>query len=143
MSTENFAVIELTNDAARFLGERLAESNASKVPFTQEPPFIKMTYGIRGDDDTIVGGIVAVLYCWRCLAIEMLWVDEKYQQQGLGSALLETVESEARKNGCALAHLDTFDFQAMDFYRKRGYEVFGVLPNCPPGHERFYLRKEL
>jgi ADP-ribose pyrophosphatase YjhB (NUDIX family) len=39
--------------------------------------------------------------------------------------------------------LDTFDFQAKDFYLKHGYDIFGVLGNCPPGHERYYMRKNL
>ena len=39
-------------------------------------------------------------------------------------ALLNKVESEAKAIGATLAHLDTFDFQAKDFYIKHGYEVF-------------------
>ncbi|PPE03578.1 hypothetical protein HCUR_00960 [Holospora curviuscula] len=26
----------------------------------------------------------------------------------------------------------TFDFQVKDFYLKQGYEIFGVLEDCPP-----------
>ena len=42
-----------------------------------------------------------------------------------------------------LIHLDTFDFQAKDFYLKHGYEVFGVLDDCPKGHKRYYMKKVL
>ena len=45
--------------------------------------------------------------------------------------------------GAALAHLDTFDFQARDFYLKNGYDVFGLLDDCPEGHTRYYLSKHL
>jgi hypothetical protein len=38
-------------------------------------------------------------------------------------------------------HLDTFDFQAKDFYVKHGYEVFGVLEDCPEGHVRYFMKK--
>jgi len=41
------------------------------------------------------------------------------------------------------AHLDTFSFQAPDFYQQRGYQVFGQLDDFPPGHRRYYLTKEL
>ena len=61
----------------------------------------------------------------------------------MGSLLLERVEKEAQAMGVSLSHLDTFDFQAKDFYLKHGYEIFGVLENCPPGHNRFYLKKSL
>jgi len=30
-----------------------------------------------------------------------------------------------------------------DFYLKHGYEIFGVLDNCPKGHKRYYLKKTL
>jgi len=40
--------------------------------------------------------------------------------------------------------LDTYDFQALAFYQKNGYEVFGILENCPaPGHIRYSLKKSL
>ena len=45
--------------------------------------------------------------------------------------------------GCTLSHLDTFDFQAKDFYLTKGYEIFGELENCPPGHKRIFLKKYL
>ena len=28
-----------------------------------------------------------------------------------------------------------------EFYEKQGYEVFGVLEDCPKGHCRYYLKK--
>ena len=41
--------------------------------------------------------------------------------------MLAEVESAAKEKGCYLIHLDTFDFQAKEFYEKQGYAVFGVL----------------
>ena len=43
-------------------------------------------------------------------------------------------EAEAVRNGCTHATLDTLDFQAEDFYRKRGYERIGVIENYVLGH---------
>jgi hypothetical protein len=34
-------------------------------------------------------------------------------------------------------------YQALDFYRKYGYTIFGQLDGLPPGHARYYLRKTL
>ncbi len=57
------------------------------------------------------------------------------------------MEREAQNKGAILVHLDTFDFQAKDFYLRHGYEVFGVLENPPTGfykqHKRYYLKKNL
>ncbi len=53
----------------------------------------------------------------------------------MGAILLNKIETEAKAKGCYLIHLDTFDFQAKDFYLKNGYEIFGVIENCPPNHK--------
>lgn len=42
-----------------------------------------------------------------------------------------------------LIHLDTFDFQAKDFYLKHGDEIFGVLEDCSKGYKRYYMKKVL
>ena len=57
--------------------------------------------------------------------------------------MLAKVEKIAKKYSANLVHLDTFDFQAKDFYLKHGYEVFGVLEDCPKCHKRYYMKKVL
>ena len=94
-------------------------------------------------DGEIVAGICGLIYGWKILYIDVLYVDENYRRQNLGGILLDHLEEEGRKMGCKMAHLDTFDFQAKDFYIKKGYQIFGVLKDCPKGHERYYLQKHL
>ena len=38
-------------------------------------------------------------------------------------------------------YLDTFEYQALPFYRKLGYELYGTLDGYPPGCRQYYLRK--
>jgi len=52
-------------------------------------------------------------------------------------------EEEARRRGCHSVHLDTLSFQALPFYQKHGYAVFGALENHPVGHTRYFLKKKL
>ena len=80
------------------------------------------------DNGAIIGGIHANLYFLKSiLHVDHLFVDEKYRGQDFGSLLLAKVEKFAKEYDANLVHLDTFDFQAKDFYLKHGYEVFGVL----------------
>lgn len=90
----------------------------------------------------VLGGIIGATY-WNWLYINLMWIHEDYRRQGYGAKLLELAEAEAKKRGAAYAHLDTFSFQAPDFYRKYGYEVYGTLQNFPPGHTRYYMKKTL
>ena len=77
------------------------------------------------------------------MRIGALFVDERYRGKGIGSALLKQVEEEARRMGAGVARLDTFEFQALNFYLKHGYEIWGILEDCPKGHKRYYLKKSL
>lgn len=124
------------------INDKIVDFNAQKAPFTQEDEFIYLDYVIK-NTDKVIGGISAIIYCWKCLYIDVIWVEEEYRHQGFGAKLLQKVEEEAKKSGCHLSHLDTFDFQAKDFYLNNGYEIFGELKDCPPGHSRFYLKKIL
>ena len=68
---------------------------------------------------------------------------EEYRKMGYGAQLLQELEKVAKEEKCSMIHLDTFDFQAKGFYEKNGFEVFGTLENCPPGHARYYMKKEI
>jgi GNAT superfamily N-acetyltransferase len=88
--------------------------------------------------------IVAGLYgftLWNWLHIRYLWVAEDLRHQGLGRQLMLAAEREARLRGCEHAHVDTFSFQAIPFYERLGYSVFGRLEDYPSGHHRVFLQK--
>ena len=104
--------------------------------------FQRLCFVIQETEEEILGGVMAEVY-WEWLYIDLLWVKEELRGQGYGRRLMETVEKKARELGAKNAYLDTFSFQAPEFYQKLGYQVFGELPACPPGHERFYMKKEL
>ncbi len=93
-------------------------------------------------DGTLRGGLLGDV-CASWLAIHVLWVDPELRSQGLGSQLLLEAEQQAKAAGAHSVVLDTFDWQAEGFYLRHGYEVFGRLPDFPPGHKRIYLRKTL
>jgi hypothetical protein len=56
---------------------------------------------------------------------------------------METTEIEARRRGCRNAYLDTFSYQAPQFYERLGYVAFGTLQDYPPGHQRVFMNKQL
>lgn len=140
----NNYVIEESNEAeAASIINELVNYNLSIVPQIQEEPFIWINKVIKNSENKIVAGINSKMYCWNCLFIDSLWVSDDFRRHGLATKLLNVVEKEAVKKGCKIIHLDTFDFQAKDFYIKQGYEVFGILENCPENHKRYYMKKNL
>lgn len=138
-----FNILNCVDDDAEYICDKLVEYNLSKVPKTQREEFISINKKIVDEDGSIIAGCIAKIYCWNVIYIDILWVDEKYRKSGLGTRLLNEIEAVALEEKCSLIHLDTFDFQAKDFYIKNGYEIFGVLEDCPKGHCRYYLKKKL
>lgn len=139
----NYSIKESNDKEAKFLIDRLVEYNLSIVPQIQEQPFIWINRVVKNNEDKIIAGINSKMYCWNCLYIDSLWVDSEYRREELGTKLLNEVEKIAIEKGCKLIHLDTFDFQAKDFYIKQGYEVFGILDSCPENHKRYYMKKSV
>lgn len=140
---KNYIIEESTNEERHLVDNGIVEYNLSKVPFTQDQPFVSINKVVKGLNGDILAGINSILYCWNCLYVDVLWVKEEFRGEGYGSALLKEVEKIAKEKGCTLIHLDTFDFQAKDFYLNHGYKVFGVLDDCPLEHKRYYMKKSL
>jgi GNAT superfamily N-acetyltransferase len=96
------------------------------------------------DGDELVGGACGrTVDVWRWLTVDLMWVDDVLRGRGLGRALLGRLEEEARLRGCDWSKLNTWDFQAPDFYTRCGYVEYGREVDYPPGHTNFLLRKDL
>jgi Acetyltransferases len=108
------------------------------------PPELRPLVVVLSDPDTgsVVGGLWGRT-SWAFLVVELLFVPEACRGQGIGARLLQTAEEEAMRRGCHGAWLDTFSFQAPEFYRRQGYTLFGTIENYPPGYARHFFRKHL
>ncbi len=102
----------------------------------------RVCFVVQTQDGDILGGVIGEKY-WEWFHLDLLWIQEDLRGKGYGEKLLAAVEEEAKKKGAKHVFLDTFTFQAPGFYQKYGYQVFGELPDFPPGHQRFYFTKEL
>ncbi|MGH7123012.1 MAG: GNAT family N-acetyltransferase [Stellaceae bacterium] len=95
---------------------------------------------LRDAEGALMGGLDGVIG-WEWLFVDNLWVRDELQRQGHGRDLLARGELYAIEHGCHSAWLETF--QALGFYRKHGYTVFGMLPDYPAGQTRYFLMKRL
>lgn len=138
-----YKTLSSTNKEIDFIDSKICEYNESKVPFELSIPSSKINRHIQDDMGNIIAGINCIYYAWKCIYIDVLWVKEEYRGTGIGSELLSEIEETAKEYGCHLIHLDTFDFQAKDFYIKQGFDIHGVLDDCPQGHKRYYMKKNI
>jgi GNAT superfamily N-acetyltransferase len=120
--------------------ERLVAFNEAKAGYANYQTFAALLNDPSTDDQ--VGGL------WGMSAggwffVEMIFVPEEYRGRGAGTALMRAAENAAQARGCVGIRLDTFTFQAPEFYEKLGYSEFGRLKNFPPGHERIFYFKAI
>ncbi len=122
--------------------EGLNAYNRERLPDVREVPYEFPQFKVV-IDGKMAGGILGRLEGYGTLYIEVLYVEPEYRGQRLGTKLIERMVAWAKEHGCPLIFLSTYDFQARGFYEKCGFSVFGELVNCPPGHTKFFLKRDL
>jgi len=128
----------LAPEDQRLALDRLIAFNAAAAgPLAHRELFVSLR-----QDEALRGACIGRTY-WGWLFVDILWIADEFRGQGYGKTLIGMAEDEARSRGCRHAYLDTFSFQAPDFYRRLGYAEFGRLPDFPEGHSRHFLTKAL
>ena len=123
--------------------EALADGlTAHALPHTGVRGFKALAAWLRDDRGTLIGGAYGYVN-WNWLFINLVWLRDDARGHGHGRRVILALEAAARERGCTHAHLDTFSFQAREFYEQLGYEVFSALDDYPPGHQRFFMKKVL
>lgn len=96
----------------------------------------------RSPRGKLLGGLQGMIY-YEWLYIAYFWLSDGIRRGGLGGRMIEAAERHAARRGCRGVWLDTFSWQARPFYEKRGYRLFGSLPDYPSGHTRWFMMKWL
>ncbi len=121
------------------LADHLDMYNVGVTGFTEYSP---VNLFLRDDGDEVQGGLLAAIW-GGVMYIRVLWVARALRGKGHGQRLLAAAEQRAIERGCRHVFLDTFSFQAPDFYVKQGYEIYARADDWPVGHAHFFLRKAL
>jgi GNAT superfamily N-acetyltransferase len=123
----------------RFVIDGLAAHGIAATGLSNWQP---VGYFLKSRRGEWLGGLMGELWGgW--LYVRFLWVALPARGCRNGTRLLQAAEEYAVERGCFAATLETMSFQARPFYEKCGYEVFAALEDYPPGHTKFYLRKQL
>jgi GNAT superfamily N-acetyltransferase len=137
-----FAIVfdPLPGDALRrFVTDGLAAHN---IAATGRADWYPVGYFLRSADGEWLGGLLGDLWGgW--LHVSHLWVAAPARRCGNGTRLMQAAERYAVDRGCHAATLETASFEARPFYEKLGYRVFAALDDYPPGHTKYFLRKQL
>ncbi len=123
----------------KYLDDQLMVFNGDEI---NGYAFKNFLYQVRDESGIMIAGIdCRVGGGW--LEIISLWVSEKQRKKKIGEKLLSAAEKTAKKEGCHSAYLYTYSFQAPEFYKKNGYNLFGTVENYYKHHSKLYLKKRL
>jgi GNAT superfamily N-acetyltransferase len=127
------------SEAVAVVDAGLDEYNIDSAPLGD----VQSLHAIAKDSNgTVVGG--AIGRTWgECCELQQLWVSAEWRTSGIGTRLMEAFEQNAHSRGCRLIYLETFSFQAPNFYQSRGYEQVLRTAGFTGGVIKFTLHKRL
>jgi len=132
---------ESNNEDKMYVRNKMIEFNLKHFPDDLKGRYQEVNLFLKNAQGQIYGGIVGEI-CWNWLEVHYLFVNEEHRKSGYGSKFLSEVEQIAKEKKCDFIKLETLSFQALDFYIKHGFEVFGVIPNAGT-HTHYYLKKDI
>lgn len=137
-------ISEQWNDqrSSDYIRKKLIEYNAGCLSDEIKSPVENLNLLLKDEDGKMYGGITGTIF-WAHLHVDFLWVDQSVRGKGYGSQLIKMAERLAKEKKCRLILLDTFSFQAPDFYRKLGYKEYGVVDDHPAGYSQHFFEKRL
>lgn len=132
-------ISQSSTDDTNYVRNKLIEYNSQN---TSNGKYEEVNLCVKDNQNNIIAGLISSI-CWNWLEIDILWVDEEYRKQGFGTKLINEIERIAIGKNCTFIKLNTFSFQAPEFYKKHGYSVIAVIDNAPIGSKHYYLKKDL
>lgn len=135
-------IVNATQADFKLIVQKLNEYNSQKINLKADEFFEEILKCIKNSENEVVGGISGDIELKCALHIKLFWVSEAYRGKGLGKKLLKNIELEGIKKGAKISYLETFGFQARDFYIKNGYEVFSQL-DYPDGNVIYFMKRML
>jgi len=125
-----------------FIRKKVIEHNMANLPAEVKSPVEQMSFIVRNKEEEIVGGLTTTSF-WKSIHIDFLWVDPSVRGQRVAEKLMAKAEVYARSKKYRVMIVDTFSFQAPEFYKKQGFTEFGRVNNHPEGHSHHYFEKWL
>ncbi len=124
-----------------FLLDRFYAHSDEQVP--RAHAYLSFDKKIADETGHLIAGVEAGVNGWNVGYVDVLWAEEPYRGQGLGSKLLREAEREITAHGGERALVSAFDWQAIPFFEKNGYAVTGTLDDFPKGHRFYCMEKKL
>ncbi len=113
--------------------------------FRQKDPTIEVDNFViyaKDEGSKVIGGLNGYVIknnLGSRATIDFAWVEESKRHQGIGTELFKSAETLARAKNCKHIQLFTWEYQAVDFYKKLGYECVGSVPEWIENYDAVFF----
>lgn len=129
----------ITPELKQRIQEGFAQHAQATIGYDEKLEPISFVATYEGE---FAGAIVIALF-WGALHLKYLYVEEAQRSLGIGTRLLQEACEYGRAHFCPFIFVETMSFQALDFYRKGGFQLEYTRPGYSHGTSFHYLRKDL
>jgi GNAT superfamily N-acetyltransferase len=126
--------------AQKLISDELDRFNEARTGVTHSTPLAILVK--EPPKDQVVGGLLGHTSL-NLFFVDLFFLPERMRCGGLGSKILLQAEAEAVRRNCQQAVLYTIAFQASDFYKRHGYQIFGEILSGPKDQARIFMTKKL
>jgi len=98
-------------------------------------------YSVRHKGEIIAAGRGSC-FGTDCNISEII-IAEEYRNKGLGKEILDRIEALGKKSGCTRMLVDTYEYQAPNFYLNNGFTEKGRIENYRQEHARIFFEKTI
>jgi ribosomal protein S18 acetylase RimI-like enzyme len=139
MSEPCIEIISSAENISDFIYDSLLRFNEKNLPNLDE----KQVAIVLRDRGGIVGGLTGTLL-FKAFAIKLFWLEEGFRNQGFGRRVFDTLEMELNREHVEKVIVDTYTFQAPEFYKKLGFNEVGRYRDYPTsGVDKIFYEKTL
>ena len=139
MQIEKFRLESLSEENIRYIDKQLSEYDAEHIGYSIDG---SISIGLF-DEEELIAGVDAIMTAYKILYVSTLFVKESYRGQGIGTRLMNLLETRAKKLGANIIRLDSFSWQGGCFYEKIGYEKVGEYSSEEDGFSEFFFIKRV
>jgi len=135
----NFIHNPLEDDIKKIY-DGLVDFNESYFPNFEEKSFACF---INDNENKVVGGLSGKI-TYNNMLIDYFWLPKSYRSSGVGTRIINQAIKEAITLKLRYINLDTYTFQAPDFYLKMGFVEVGRFKDYPKiGTDKVFYQKKL
>lgn len=134
----NIVKVPAKDDRVSSINDGLNDYNEDYIPDDLKAEHF--AFIVEDEKGNFLGGAKCKIFArW----MHIVWLYSTQEVAGTGTTLMERIEEHANKERCIGITLDTFEFQAPEFYKRFGFVECGHIPNYIDQYRNIYMYKRL